>query len=470
MIAIINIAFQACSVILSIIIICYSRIAKYDSKVSKSISTELINSLETSYFTEFSKSSVNFYMSNILSENLNVGPSKVRFGKWYGTLKGCGKDGQARALKESKKCEKDETFFEKIPEQYLYQYKGISIIAEQGEKSYIDLLYDNKGSIVEENQNCPQGKKKCGYIDTVNNILCLDNTLDCPISYISFSEKEPQNINNLEKIEGNTKTTLYYSKNPSSDSNKLYHIPSYFKLAEENICSMPDLYQNTFDLFVLDALNNDYSSKCTLKNYNLVYTIDKIRYTSLDNVNHYELYNENNIITLIEQFKNYGYNIDRYKNHNLYLYYRTHIGFKKSCLDKRKKKLNINELNKIYSVADNMEEWSNSVYTIIVTIIASLLNMYNFSGNIIEPLVKNAFSIVPSLIITIYTFLAKKYDDYYEELMECSDEVTNDIFNIMTSKIRKSGKKIKITSFLFIVLIIFLFIGFVLSCLSPSKD
>ena len=70
-----KIIFQLISIFLSILIMILSSIISYDSEVSKSIAAELIDNFETGYFMDFNDKSIG---------------EKVKFGKWQGTVKGCG--------------------------------------------------------------------------------------------------------------------------------------------------------------------------------------------------------------------------------------------------------------------------------------------------------------------------------------------------------------------------------------------
>ena len=94
-------------------------------------------------------------------------------------------------------------------------------------------------------------------------------------------------------------------------------------------------------LFALDNFRKDYADQCTLKDY----TQETVKlfnyYFSLDTIDNYQLYQDNNIISTINNSKlvKYGYDISKYKNNKLHLYVRTHYGYDKECLEKRKKNM-----------------------------------------------------------------------------------------------------------------------------------
>ena len=41
--------------------------------------------------------------------------------------------------------------------------------------------------LVREN-GCAENYKPCGILDTIGNILCIDETFDCPINQLSWFE------------------------------------------------------------------------------------------------------------------------------------------------------------------------------------------------------------------------------------------------------------------------------------------
>ena len=92
---------------------------------------------------------------------------------------------------------------------------------------------------------------------------------------------------------------------------------------------------------------------------------------------------------------------------------------------------------------------------IISTLIVSPLDFGSILERIeIEIFIKYFFIIGPSLSLMIYTFVARRYDDPFEDEMTCSDYVTNDNYNIMISRIRSGGNKIVITSILLIIILL----------------
>ena len=444
-----------CSLIIIVIISIMYAVNKFDAETSRIISEELLDNFNTGYFIEFSKCST---PSNNMQSSEITNYNNVKFGTWQGTRKGCANKAdnskQPRKLESGKECKDDEITLEEIPSQDIFIYKNISLCAIT-KGSYYDLL--NDGSIIGKGETCPQGKKNCGYIDTLKNILCLDIDLDCPISYIKVSN-DPPDITNMETIKGN-KINIYYSNNPYENSKEIPYIQSGFKIADSMICSLPTIYYSRVTLYSLDTFKREYSENCISDSYIQQINEDKIRYHSLDKVDNYQLYEENKIISKIErsQLPNYGYNTSIYKDHYLTLYVRTHFGFNKTCLDNRKKKFDIKELSLIHYKAKDIETFKLLFLVIsIIIFIISLVNLIVFCKDCkyIIIFIINLVIFVAYVFLFVYFIIKARYiNDGYEDEMTCSDDVTNSNYNFMVEKIRTNGQCIFVI-FIFICVIL----------------
>ena len=435
-----------------IIVLILSNSIKFDSEISHSISKEFLDD-----FTEEA------YFQNLNSCNANE--NRIKFGKWEGTVQGCGKIENdmpdAKILDTKKgKCNKGEKFLDNIPSQYITSFKGI-VICGKTKGKYYDLLFSN--SVVGKDESCPEGMKNCGYIDTVENKLCFKNNLECPISYIKIKDVNSSlnDITYLKEIK-NEKIKFFYSSDPYANSSEIPYIAGKFKIAGLAICSLPNLYYSEFDFYNLEAIKKNVTQNCELKGYFQKNPFDKKRYHELNTINHYELYKENGIIDKIEKFNliNYGFNIDKYNASELKLYVGSHFGFNKTCLKKRKTEFNISIFQNIDSTADNMKKWS--IITIAFFSFLIMISIFDFfiikDRNIIM-VIKYILTYFPLLILTFYTLIwGNHFDDLYEENMDCSDDFTNSNYNIMIKKIRQNGKYIYFCSIL-ITLVFFFEIG-----------
>ena len=451
-----------CSIIV-IFINNYVKNIKYDSEISGAISNMLLENFETGYYTNFRKcsSSYNNYDTlRLLKESL------LSFGRWEGTIKGCGnKDTLSVKKLEKETCDSNEEILQSISARNIYSYKGITICAETKEE-YLDLLL--KGSIIKSNVECMKGKKNCGYIDTLNNILCINIDEECPINFIEFSDEPPKNVSNLNEIKGNG-INFYFSNNPYPNSNKIPKIISSFRIGDSYLCSIPSLYKPNIDLFELEVFKNgkDHSIECILSDFLQRTVRDTQRYEKFDEIDNYMLYEENQIINAIQNSNliNYGFNINNYKNNILYLYGRTHLGFDKECLDNRQTKFNKQHLTLIFSRAEKMRIYGKNMLWSLANIICQFLDIVT---QIIDLkiqkelnwiiLTSQIFEKFGGLSTSIYLIIkseeAISYDDPYEDEMKCSDDLTNDNYNIMVKKLHNAGKKIKFSYGLLIAVII----------------
>ena len=459
---------QILSFSFSFLVLYLAQTISFDGEVARSISEDLFDNFNTGFFMSFSKCK-NPY-ENIRPSNDNP----IEFGQWQGTLDGCiEKNGEKINIKILEQDEICENKINKIPPQKIYAYKGITLCGlTRG--SYYDLLYD--GDIIKEKEECPKGKKSCGYIDTIKNKLCVNIRQPCPVNYIKISDRVPdENINDLKEIKFD-KINFYYSNNPYPNSTQVPYIANSFRIADSYICSLPNLYYSQISLFKLDAFNKKYSTNCVLKDYSQKVTIDLMRYHKLDWVDNYDLYEENKIIQKIKasNLTNYGYNINLYKDHLIYLYTRMHYGFDKECLDKRNEKFNLDQLQLMHGQADKIFTWGLWI-TILVSIsgIGAFSNLIIFTGDKYkdyEIITKYIVVLLPNIIDLIYSFIAMDYNAPYQDEMTCSDSVTNDEFNIMIYKIKISGIKIKYTFIILSVQICLNIIAAIINSLDRCND
>jgi hypothetical protein len=216
---------------------------------------------------------------------------------------------------------------------------------------------------------------------------------------------------------------------------------------------LDSLYHSNIDLFVLDALKNNYSDNCILKEYSQKVILDDTRYHKLNEINQYDLYYENEIIDKIIKHKltDYGFNTELYRENQVNLYVNSHYGFNKTCLKERKTAFNRIVLEDIISITRKMKSWSNTEK--IFCYICGILSIFDYIHShwiILENVLKNTLTIGEVVLV----INALSYDDPYEEKMECSDPVSNSNYNIMIEKIRSNGQFI-FACFICIIIIFF---------------
>ena len=421
----------------------------YDGEIARAISKDLFDNLNTGFFGNFSNCNSNNKMNSLFDINNNESNEiPLSFGEWQGTVKACKNiNNKVHILDPGKSCGEDEKLIDGIPAQKLHRYKGLRLCAlNEDSLSYYDLL-KIEGAIIKQFDKCPEKKKSCGYVDTLKNKLCIDEKDNCPINYIRVSKEGPiEPINDL-KVINSSKIKFFYSNNPYKNSSKIPYIVNSFKIADSSICVLPNLFYSEIILNDLEASKKNYSSNCVLKDFSQRQTVDLMRYHKLDYIDNYELYEENGIVDKIKrkELDQLGFDLERYKNHSLYLYLRSHYGFNYTCLKKREEKSEHNALEELqifHSRGDKMKVWAELVFYLnFVPMVFSLSNVYTLLDKK-EFWIKQVLICGTSLANFIYTEDKLDLDDAYEDKMECSDIVTNDEYNVMNEKLRNSGKNI----------------------------
>lgn len=458
---------QVVLIAFSVLIWIFSSKIYYDGEISSVIAKDLKDNFYSVPISDFRQENLDYieeedeYPLRNLKESLGI--NYVNFGIWQGTVKGCGKksdDGSytVKALDSDKSCTDDEVFLESIEPVDLGIYSGMKVSKRTIGKTYFQLL-NEEGSIISENQNCADDKKSCGYIDTLKNKLCINKNKNCPINYIKIDYDEPKDVNITKTIYGKNKN-MYLSNNPySEEDDRTPYIIGNFKIADKQICSIPNLYWSNYELYNLDANIHKYATQCSLEGYKQNNAFDnELRYHRLDEISIYDLYKENGIIDLINRTEliNYGFDFNKYfrNDKKLYLYVRTFYGFNKTCLKDREIEFNVNQLDELetkHSISEKMKNWGFWAKGLMVASeISSLIafpDLFTNSGHFNPQFfIGYILSIIGNIGNLWQTTHSNSYDDAYQDPFLCSDSVTNEIYNIMAYKINESGKNIRITN------------------------
>ena len=160
----------------------------------------------------------------------------------------------------------------------IHIWDGNEFCIKTNNKSYIELL----NYTVNKNEECKEGFKNCGFIDTLNHKFCINEKKNCP-------------INNIEISKSNV---------PPNDGFKYKTIP---------------LKNNKYLYFTNENINNNIISSLTFskEKYGLNHTFDKKTYNLIDNELKKNLL-EDNILYVNEK---------NFTNHNISLFSGTYYGF-----------------------------------------------------------------------------------------------------------------------------------------------
>ena len=82
-----------------------------------------------------------------------------------------------------------------------HQSKIFNDFNDEGNLEGININYQRLLELITDDDTCKKGYRKCGVLDTIGNILCIDELFDCPINQINVDLKAERNkyINNGSK-------------------------------------------------------------------------------------------------------------------------------------------------------------------------------------------------------------------------------------------------------------------------------
>lgn len=223
---------------------------------------------------------------------------------------------------------------------------------------------------------CGYGFKKCGILDTKNNLLCLPENQDCPINYINISEVQydisiKKNDTNYMNFQRNNSLPIIISM-IISENQPLNHewdrivIESVKKISDEDSNKRREL--SVKDFMLIDTDNDNTYNKVSLSEY--------------FNLQVKDIGDHHTII---------GIHSNKYReNQALNIYTRNYIGFK-----------NVDELNKFKKKFNNQDYTDNPLYKL------------SNSGH--NPLVTIIFSAV-FIAITIAYFILLFFKIFQQEI------------------------------------------------------
>ena len=205
----------------------------------------------------------------------------------------------------------------------IISFHGMKICAKKVTKkfSYYSLLKKS----VKEDEECPKGMKQCGYLDTLNNKMCVEESDNCPLNYIKLSKYStpPVDCVSCKSFYFPNRGYIYYS-----NQNINNHIITNFKFTDhdENVCLDQSEYNANKGRYELDHYKY-YGCKNTFNGYKY-----DPRYKRLDMLDKTMIYEENNIMKVIEK-------LPMYPSSDLLsccvsLYMRSYLGFDLQCLSK----------------------------------------------------------------------------------------------------------------------------------------
>ena len=99
---------------------------------------------------------------------------------WPGYLKGCVLIDQVYVYSRKSRCPSTASLYPEIPPVSYNKWRNATLCGNRLLSSYFDLTF------VQKDRKCPSGSKPCGVLDSLNNQLCVSDTMSCPINKVLF--------------------------------------------------------------------------------------------------------------------------------------------------------------------------------------------------------------------------------------------------------------------------------------------
>lgn len=235
----------------------------------------------------------------------------IKFYTWEGIKEkhyyytGTGKKRKRR----SKTVIKGKSDINKINGRYFCYRRGMT---------YKELLYN--GQIIKKNENCKDGYKNCGIIDTLEQQLCMPQDDECPLYDVGISEGDNYYKDNADyTYEVNSR--IYYNKNTYNEPNK--KIIGKIVLNDGEPCY--HFNETLWRTFIFNEVGESHL-KCGLEIFG---KISDDRYTKIGDISYYMIYRDNINYEYLSLFPE-----NTIRSEYLSLYKREFFGIDKECDEK----------------------------------------------------------------------------------------------------------------------------------------
>lgn len=199
-----------------------------------------------------------------------------------------------------------------------FMWKGVNFCGKRG-PNYLDM------KISKDDKSCGKGYKPCGILDSLNNYLCYPNGISCPYNFMKNIKKDYPIPKDKKYVQINLGVGGNHGKMIFSNENIKGEIVNEFKIDDDTPCLSPDYSNYNHTPYPLEK--NFVKRKCNQVADEKVNS----HYMKIDSINYVNLYNDNQIMGVIDNLdlftKEYNY-----LNNSTNLYYRNYIGMKRECL------------------------------------------------------------------------------------------------------------------------------------------
>ena len=200
-----------------------------------------------------------------------------------------------------------------ISKKNIISYRTIQFCINKKNINYKTFLENS----VSKNETCKNGYKLCGYLDSLEQKLCILEKEDCPINDII--------------INSSTESLTNYSTIQLTE-NKYIHFAS--GIIEKQIITSIKLSENVAPCIYPGEFSWKYHYPLELSsgycNTTILSSKNDLTFIKVDNIKKSNLYEENNISLLLNTLPNYPFN--KINDDKIDLFKRTYLGFDKKCM------------------------------------------------------------------------------------------------------------------------------------------
>lgn len=271
---------------------------------------------------------------------------------WPGTVEGC-----FLFELERNGCDSDSSsnsVVPALPEMPYYVWRNTTLCSERIPSTYLDLT-------ISENENkCPNNMRSCGIVDSLNNVMCVPLATPCPYNYMQIipdGQPLPAGFNY-------TIIPLYGANLILSNQNTKGKLIVDLMLNEDIPCADSNFKSYSGIPFLLEKFY--YKRTCErplgIEKYDQEFELK-------DSYSYYSTYNENKIITSLNNLPNFNFYATNLmlSNRTMKLYTKSYIGMKPDCIDRiKKQKLSIDLILNLKDIYNQTYDSNNILrYSVI---------------------------------------------------------------------------------------------------------
>ena len=291
--------------------------------------------------------------------------------------------------------------------------------------SYLDF------KVARSAEQCPSLTKACGIIDTKKNVLCLDESLECPINKLRILQKRdaiPTDFNYKVELLDSEKRLIYTNQNMAGE------IIHEFKISQETPCIDTGYENMTIKPHILSEIHNRYECP-VIEDTGL--TIDT-RTEFIDSESYNKLLSQNGIEALLYRLPEYIAPSDSVTTS---LWSKDYYGISSDCRNeiKENSKKFLEDLIKFEDRVQSIKTWVTatlitSAIGFVVFVVFLFLTLFKGNENAGKPgFIQLGLFLLFGILLIIFSALAiSKSNNLPEEYKileknECSDAITEKI-------------------------------------------